>query len=276
MNTKKYKTKRLRQFFAGSLAMLSLCAGLAVQAAAAEPEEEAAPDAVSEATLEYLSASVTVRGGRLPAYTIAGRMVSGKLYLELSDFLCVVLKNDESAQITAAEGDFYFGYAGAYFLVEEGVAEYGGTLWAPAEDIATAFCARLDADTNHAILTREEGVPLWYTEEDVYWMSRIIQAESGGEPLLGQIAVGNVVMNRKNGDYYSDTVKGVIFDPGQFSPARSGSLNVNPREKAIIAAHLAMQGMAPVGNAMYFNANGSIWGGRRTFVARIEHHYFYV
>ena len=36
-----------------------------------------------------------------------------------------------------------------------------------------------------------------YTEEDLYWLSRIISAESRGESLLGQMAVGSVILNRR-------------------------------------------------------------------------------
>ena len=51
-----------------------------------------------------------------------------------------------------------------------------------------------------------------YNEDDVYWLSRIISAESRGEPLEGQIAVGNVVLNRVRSSAYPNTIYGVIFD----------------------------------------------------------------
>ncbi|MDR0812480.1 MAG: cell wall hydrolase [Oscillospiraceae bacterium] len=275
MNIKNCKIPKLKRLLGASLALVFLCAGLAIPSADAG-FAGAVPAAVLDGGTGGTLATVTVCGGRLPAYSISGRIQDDKIYIELSNFLSVVFNNDAESEFAAEAGSFYLGYAGSYYWIEEGVTEYEGSLWVQAADIAKAFSAKLDVDRNHAIFTRDEGVPLWYTEEDVYWMSRIIQAESGGEPLIGQIAVGNVVMNRKNGKYYSNTVKGVIFDPGQFSPASSGSLNVSPREKAIIAAHLSMQGMSPVGNAMYFCANGSLWGGRRTFVTRIQNHYFYV
>jgi N-acetylmuramoyl-L-alanine amidase len=45
-----------------------------------------------------------------------------------------------------------------------------------------------------------ESGDTWYDEEDLYWLSRIISAEARGESLEGQIAVGNVVLNRMKSD----------------------------------------------------------------------------
>ena len=35
-----------------------------------------------------------------------------------------------------------------------------------------------------------------YDAGELYWLARIIYAESGGESITGQIAVGNVILNR--------------------------------------------------------------------------------
>ena len=37
-----------------------------------------------------------------------------------------------------------------------------------------------------------------YTDDDIYWLARIIEAEAGGEPYKGKIAIGNVILNRVN------------------------------------------------------------------------------
>ena len=49
-----------------------------------------------------------------------------------------------------------------------------------------------------------------YNAVDYYWLSRIISAESQGEPLEGQIAVGNVVVNRVESDQFPDSIAGVV------------------------------------------------------------------
>ena len=52
--------------------------------------------------------------------------------------------------------------------------------------------------------------------------ARLIQCEAGEEPYEGQVAVGAVVMNRVRSGAYPNTVKGVIYASGQFTPAGSG------------------------------------------------------
>ncbi len=66
------------------------------------------------------------------------------------------------------------------------------------------------------------GALVGYTEADVMMMAAIIQCESGGEPYEGKIAVGSVVMNRLMSSKFPNTVSGVIYQSGQFSPVASG------------------------------------------------------
>ena len=72
---------------------------------------------------------------------------------------------------------------------------------------------------------------------------------------MGKIAVGNVVLNRRDRDEFPDTVKGVIFDRRcgiQFSPAYSGSIYNTPREESVIAAKLCLDGANVAGESLYF------------------------
>jgi spore germination cell wall hydrolase CwlJ-like protein len=64
-----------------------------------------------------------------------------------------------------------------------------------------------------------------YTEAELRLMSALIFCEAGSEPYAGKVAVGIVVMNRVRSSKFPDTVKGVIYQRGQFSPARSGMLD---------------------------------------------------
>ena len=90
------------------------------------------------------------------------------------------------------------------------------------------------------------GIPkVKYSEEDLYWLARIISAESRGEPLEGQIAVGNVVLNRVDSDNYPDTIKEVIFDRNhgvQFEPVENGTVYDDPTPTSVLAAKLALEG----------------------------------
>ena len=130
-------------------------------------------------------------------------------------------------------------------------------------------------------------VPLYindtfYNEQDVYWLSRIIYAESGNQPLAGQIGVGNVVLNRVDNSRFPDTVYEVIFDRTygvQFSPVESGSIYAEPDEEAVVAAKLALEGYNTAGESLYFvNPDigaGSWFASNLTYVTSIGDHDFY-
>lgn len=56
-----------------------------------------------------------------------------------------------------------------------------------------------------------------YTEQDIILMAQLVHAEAEGEPNEGKVLVASVVMNRqKEGGYYGDTIKAVVFKKGQF------------------------------------------------------------
>ncbi|MCH5268080.1 MAG: cell wall hydrolase [Lachnospiraceae bacterium] len=63
-----------------------------------------------------------------------------------------------------------------------------------------------------------------YSKKNIRLMASIINCEAGGESFQGQIAVGIVVMNRVKSKGFPNTIKGVIYQKGQFSPVRNGML----------------------------------------------------
>ncbi|MBQ4121432.1 MAG: cell wall hydrolase [Clostridia bacterium] len=122
----------------------------------------------------------------------------------------------------------------------------------------------------------------FYNEEDIYWLSRIIQAESGGEPLLGKIAVGNVIINRKNRNDYPNTIKAVIFDKKygtQFTPVANGSIYNTPSSDSIRAAKIVLDGYSLNEHMIFFlnpRAATNFWiTQNRIFVTKIGNHAFY-
>lgn len=121
-----------------------------------------------------------------------------------------------------------------------------------------------------------------YNEEDLYWLSRIISAESRGEPLLGQIAVGNVVLNRVASSQYPSTVKGVVFDRKygvQFSPVLDGSIYKTPTASAVTAAKICLEGYTVSDRILFFFAPkvvSSSWISKtRPYAFTIANHRFY-
>lgn len=64
-----------------------------------------------------------------------------------------------------------------------------------------------------------------YSKSKLRLMASIINCEAGGESFQGQVAVGIVVMNRVKSKGFPNTIKGVIYQKGQFSPVRNGMLH---------------------------------------------------
>lgn len=56
-----------------------------------------------------------------------------------------------------------------------------------------------------------------YSDEDLWYLSHVIQAESGYCEKALMEGVGSVVINRVNDDRFPDTIREVIEQPGQYS-----------------------------------------------------------
>ncbi|HYE81797.1 MAG TPA: cell wall hydrolase [Clostridia bacterium] len=122
-----------------------------------------------------------------------------------------------------------------------------------------------------------------YSSTDLYWLSRIINAEAEAETYTGKVAVGNVILNRVKSDSFPDTVKGVIFEYykgiPQFSPVADGTIYNTPNSDSIKAAKAVLSGTSVVGNATYFfnpdKSEGTWIVNNKTLVKRIGNHVFY-
>ena len=122
-----------------------------------------------------------------------------------------------------------------------------------------------------------------YDAGELYWLSRIIYAESGGESITGQIAVGNVILNRVKSSQFPDTVEGVIFDRKdavQFEPVGNGRIYQTPSAQSMEAAKRALDGENVIGSALYFYApalSKGIWiNANCTYQQTIGCHRFYI
>jgi len=93
---------------------------------------------------------------------------------------------------------------------------------------------------------------------DVALLAAIVQMEAGNQSFEGKLAVASVVMNRVRSAAYPNTVKGVIYAPGQFPPAhtsRMASLVANGASaECVKAAKQALGGVDNVGGLTHFHA----------------------
>ncbi len=122
-----------------------------------------------------------------------------------------------------------------------------------------------------------------YTDDEIYWLSKIIHAESRGEPMRGKIGVGNVILNRVKSKDYPNTIYGVIFDRKhgvQFSPVLDGSIYHTPYGDSVIAAKRALSGENVVGASLFFlnpiTATNHWIPNSRPFYTAIANHHFYL
>ncbi len=96
-----------------------------------------------------------------------------------------------------------------------------------------------------------------FQDGDLKILASIIYCEAGGEPYAGQLAVGAVVINRLLSTRYPNTIVGVIYQPYQFSPVRSGRMEIalannKATQSCYNAATEAMSGITNVENCLYF------------------------
>lgn len=190
--------------------------------------------------------------------------------------------------LTAKDGQNYIVANGRYLYTESPVFMRSGTMYAPVLLMAKAFGAKIrwDSPSHSFYITKGTGGIVsgdsFYREDEVYWLSRIINAESGGEPLKGKIAVGNVILNRRDHSYFPNTIYGVIFDKKngvQFSPTQNGMIYKAPNSQSIIAAKICLEGYSINDEILYF-VNASLvpnsWVVKnRPLYAKIGNHSFY-
>ena len=98
--------------------------------------------------------------------------------------------------------------------------------------------------------------------DDTRLLAALIQCEAGGETSNGKLAVGAVVMNRVRSGAYPNTISGVIFASGQFTPALNGKVarvytSGNISESCYEAARAAINGETNVGGATHFRRAGN-------------------
>lgn len=90
------------------------------------------------------------------------------------------------------------------------------------------------------------------TTSNVNLLARIISAEARGEPYIGQVAVGAVILNRIQHPSFPDTLSGVIYQNGAFTAIVDGQFNEPISDSAYKAAKDALNGWDPTGGCIYY------------------------
>ena len=116
-----------------------------------------------------------------------------------------------------------------------------------------------------------------YSSSDYRLLARLISAEARGEPYIGQVAVGAVVLNRLEHPSFPNSISGVIYQKGAFSCIDDGQFNVEVADSAYSAARDALNGLDPSGGAIYYfnpNTATSRWIWSRPLIKTIGKHRF--
>lgn len=92
-------------------------------------------------------------------------------------------------------------------------------------------------------MAQAEAPKAAYTQADLDLLSRLIYAEAGCAwiPDWVQRMVGSVVLNRVESQYYPDTIREVIYQPGQYAPTWDGSLQKTPDARTIENARYLLE-----------------------------------
>lgn len=194
----------------------------------------------------------------------------------------------DSLQLSVPNHQYYMDANGRILWCAYGNFTLNGTMYVPLIQIAHAlgFDYEYSATDHTTFLTRIRGAIIpgdeFYNADDLYWLSKIIHAESRGEPLIGKIAVGNVVLNRVDSGQFPDSIYDVIFDRKngvQFSPTVDGAIDLTPGAESVLAAKLCLEDTRLSDSIMYFlnqKMATSFWiVDNCTFVVSIGSHDFY-
>jgi spore germination cell wall hydrolase CwlJ-like protein len=120
--------------------------------------------------------------------------------------------------------------------------------------------------------------------EEMRCLAGAVYFEARGEPLAGQLAVAQVIINRSEDPRFPKSYCGVVAQPGQFSFMRGSRMpairtGTTAWERAVAVAQIAHQGLweTPAGDAVFFHAKyvRPSWSQRKTRLAQIDTHIFY-
>jgi len=140
--------------------------------------------------------------------------------------------------------------------------------------VDTATRNALGLSRAEASYTPTKGVS---ASDDVTLLARMINAEAKGEPFVGKVAVGAVILNRVESPLFPNSLSGVLFQPKAFQPVSNGKIWQEPDAEAVRAAQNAINGWDPSYGCLYFwnpGTSTSSWIWQKKPVMRVGNHVF--
>lgn len=193
------------------------------------------------------------------------------------------------AETSAAIGKGYIESRGRVLYSGNENLIINGSTYIPVRPLAKALGATVTWDNGtktarvHSGAEPLESADEFYNASDLYWLAKIINAESEGESLSGKLAVGNVVINRVESPDFPDNVYDVVFDKKggvQFTPVANGSIHKEPGWESYLAAKICLERYKVTDKNILFFLNPAIststWvPNNRDFVMSVGNHDFY-
>lgn len=190
-------------------------------------------------TQEWYGKALANTDSELDVYAEANGTVIGKMYKNT-----VVTVVEEGTEWSKISSGAVVGYVRNESLL------FGSA----AVQRAKTVCASgtKDAKTTEEIKAEQQAA------SDLKLLAALIYCEAGNQCYDGKVAVGAVVLNRMESRRFPNSLSGVIYQRGQFTPAMTGKLarvlrNGNIPSSCYQAAQDALNGADPVKGALFFN-----------------------
>ena len=179
----------------------------------------------------------------------------------------LVGKNEEMKALEVIDDDWVsvewggdIGYVSAEYIDIRFVIDSGETMEEIKAREEKEQEEKRKADAEKAKQKENRGAVPVGAADDVL-LAALIQCEAGNQPYEGKLAVGAVVMNRVRSGGYPNTISGVIYASGQFTPAGNGKvakrLEAGIQDSCLQAAREAIAGVSNVGGATHFRRAGN-------------------
>lgn len=136
------------------------------------------------------------------------------------------------------------------------------------------------ASLSDAVAAQQDAAAALEEDRELRCLATGVYYEARSEPLSGQLAVADVILNRSTSGRFPGSVCSVVTQKGQFSFVRGGKLPTPPANaqwrRALAVAQVARKNLweSPAEGALYFHARYVGAGAGRT-VATVGNHVFY-
>lgn len=153
----------------------------------------------------------------------------------------------------------------------------------PETQAATESQPQTEPPTEKSFSQNYNIVNFNISDEDYYWLIRIVETEAGDQDEIGRILVANVIFNRVRSGSFPGSVKSVIFQNNgrvyQFEPVKNKRIyNVTPSQTTIDCVGRAMAGEDYSSGALFFTmrTSSNSWFNRDLNLLFVHgDHYFY-